>query len=255
MTRTVRDNALALNAIAEYDPRDAGSIDVPVPDYTEQLEEGVAGMRLGVPINYFFDNVDPFVEETVRAAIASLESAGALLREVQIPYAEHYLYAHFGIMVPESSAYHRQWLLARADDYGEDVRTFLEMGALIPAGDYITSLRVREKIKWAWRDTFNELQLNAIVAPTPPLPASKVGQKTWVMPDGNEESILVAFSRLTVPSDLTGLPAITVPCGATDENLPVGLQIIGRPFDEATVLRIARTLERSSGWEGRIAHL
>lgn len=123
--------------------------------------------------------------------------------------------------------------------------------SLIPATDYVTAQRAREAIKQAWRQTFTEI--DALVAPSVAAPASRMGADTWQAPDGSEESILSAFSRLAVPANLIGLPAISLPCGVTEDGLPIGLQIIGRPFAEATVLRAARAYEAVTDWGGRVA--
>ena len=135
LARTVRDAALVLQAIAGHDGRDPSSAREPVPNFTADLDRGVAGLVLGVPTNYFFDGIDPEVEAGVRKAIADLQSAGATVREVTLPMAEYLQAIEFAICLPEASAYHREMLRQRGDLYQPDVRLFLELGELVLATD------------------------------------------------------------------------------------------------------------------------
>lgn len=249
LTRSVRDAAVSLGVLAGYDPRDPGSADMPVPDYLDGIDGGVKGMRLGVPRNFFFDHVDPEVERLVREAIAELERQGAVLREVELPLAEHYMAVEFGLCMPEASAYHQLMLRDRGDKYNEDVRTALEVGEMISATDYIKALRVRQRIKEGWRDMFADL--DALVAPTLPAVAAAVGQTFFTWPDGTEERLIDAYVRHSCPANITGLPSISVPCGFSAAGLPVGMQIMGRPFAEPTILRIAEAYERATEWHER----
>ena len=246
LTRTVRDAALALECLAGYDPRDPGSADEPVGDYTGGLEAGVRGLRIGVPRNYFFEHVDEEVEARVRAALDALAGAGAALVEVEIPFAAQIMAVEFGLCLPEASAYHREMLRERADLYQEDVRTFLQAGELVPATDYITALRVRQKIKQAWAALF--AGIDVLIGPAVAAPATRRDQDSVKWPDGTVEPVTPVFVRLSAPANVTGLPSVALPCGFTDDRLPVALQVIGRPFDEATILRVARTYEALSDW-------
>lgn len=245
LTRTVQDAALTLNVISGHDPRDPASAKTETADFCRTLDEGVRGVRLGVPSNYFFDQLDPEVEASVRTAIKVLEAEGAEIREVELPLAEQMLPAGFTICLAEAAAYHRATLQTHGDQYQDDVRALLELGMLVPAADYITAQRVRERIKQAWREAFADL--DAIVAPTTAAPAAKADQTSRLWSDGTEEPIMSAYARLTGPADVTGQPAISIPCGFSADRLPIGLQIVGRPFEEATVLRIARAYEAASG--------
>ena len=249
LTRTVADAAVCLNALAGHDPRDPGSADEPVMDYTAALGKGVKGLRLGVPNNYYFDHVDPELEALVRAAIDRLGAEGVEVREIEIPLADQIMAVEFGLCLPEASAYHMEMLRDRPDDYQEDVRLFLEAGEMVPATRYIQALRVRQVMKAAWRRLFD--QVDAVIAPAVPSPATKVGQKTVTWSDGTEEPITPLFVRLSAPANVTGLPAMAVPCGFTQAGLPVGFQAIGRPFDEATVIRIGDAYQRMTDWHTR----
>ncbi|HYO37475.1 MAG TPA: amidase [Geodermatophilus sp.] len=249
LTRTVRDAALTLQAIAGFDARDPGSAREPVPDFTADLDAGVRGLTLGVPVNYFFDDVDPEVEAAVREAIAVLEARGATLREVEIPYAEQMMAVEFGVLVPEASAYHQEMLRESGDRYTDDVRVFLDVGETILATQYIKALRVRTLVQQAFRRAFEGL--DALVCPTLPAAAAEVGQTTFTFPGGKEKAVIDAWVGHSAPGNITGLPALTVPCGATSAGLPIGLQVIGRPFDEVGVLRVGQAYESATDWSTR----
>lgn len=250
ITRTVEDAALMMNVLAGYDRADPATADVPVPDYTAQLDTGVRRLVLGMPTNYFFDTVDPEVERAVRAAADVLAEHGAQLRDVAIPMADAYLPTEFGILLPEASAYHQHLLREKADLYTEDVRVFLEAGELMLATDYIKALRVRSLIQQSWQDLF--ASLDAVLAPTLPATAAKVGQTAFEWGDAGEP-VTNAYVRTSAPGNLTGLPGLSLPCGFSSAGLPIGLQVLGRPFDEETVLRIGAAYEKQNPDAGKAA--
>ncbi len=253
LTRTVRDAAITLKWLAGYDPRDPGCADEPVDDYLSALDAGVKGLRIGVPRNYFFDLVDVEVDKAVQVAICKLESLGAVVKEVDIPYADQIMGVEFGLCMPEASAYHRDMLRERADLYGEDVRVFLEAGELISATDYITALRVRQQMKDAWQTLYTEV--DAVIAPSVAAPATRRDQEVIDWGDGNEEPVTPAFVRLSAPANVTGLPSVAVPCGFSSSGLPLSFQVIGRPFGEARILRIAQAYESATDWHTRAPSL
>lgn len=252
LARSVRDCALVLNAIAGYDPADPGSVDVPVPDVTEALEGGVAGLRVGVPTGYFLDMVSDDVGAATRGAHRMLEGLGCRLEEVAIPHAAVMLATGWAIILPEASAYHRDSLRSSAGLYQPDVRVLLEAGELVLATDYIEALRVRTLIQRSWAEMFDGIDV--LVTPTVPIAAPEVGTASTAWPDGTVEEITQTLVRLTLPADLTGLPALSLPAGRDPAGLPLGVQVIGRPFDEATVLRVGSALEGGLG-RGGIAPL
>ena len=252
MTSRVRDAAIMLNALAGHDPRDSGSADVSAPDFLKGMNRGVKGLRLGVPNNLFFDGIDAGVEAAVREAFEQLHRQGAKLVPVNLPLSEHYRSVTDGISMPETAAYHQDMLRGRANFYTSESRIWLEAGEYVLATDYIRALRVRQLIKDAWREMFRKI--DALVAPTLPATAAKMGQNAFRWPDGTKESLVDAYVRTSCPASVTGLPAISVPCGFV-EGLPVGLQIIGRPFDEASVLRIAQAYEATTEWHNRVPAL
>jgi aspartyl-tRNA(Asn)/glutamyl-tRNA(Gln) amidotransferase subunit A len=249
LSRNVRDVALVMNAIAGHDPCDVGSVDAPVPDYTADLASGVAGLRIGVPTNYFFQHVADDVERAVRAAIESLQALGADVREVAVPHADVLMAAEWGIMLPEASAYHQRSLRDCGDLYGADVRVLLEAGEMVLATDYIKALRVRAVIQAAWKAMFRDIDV--LVTPTVPFAAPRTGESEVTWGDGAVEAVHDATIRLTSPANLTGLPALSVPVGFSQAGLPLGMQIHGRPFDEATVLKVGYAYELSRGAQAR----
>ena len=192
LTRNVRDAALVLGVIAGYDRADPACVDVPVPDYTTDLGRGVAGLRIGVPTNYYFDRVSPDVERAVRGAIAVLQGQGAEVREVTIPYPDAVLAAEWGILMPEASAYHQKALRASAELYQPDVRLFLEAGELVLATDYIKALRVRTLMQQAWAAMF--AGVDVVLAPCMPVAAPQRGQGTVEWPDGVAEDVTPRWS-------------------------------------------------------------
>jgi len=253
LTRNVRDAALVLGAIAGYDRLDPACVDVPVPDYTADLNRGVADLRIGVPANYYFDRVSADVDRAVRGAVEALHGQGAQLRQVTIPYPEAVLAAEWGILMPEASAYHQDALRESAELYEPDVRTFLEAGEFVLATDYIKALRVRTLMQRAWAAMFAEVDV--VLAPCMPVAAPEAGATEVNWPDGTAEDVTMALVRLTSPGNLTGLPTLSVPVGFDGAGLPLGMQIIGRPFDEQTILRVAHAYEEASDTVGRIAPL
>jgi aspartyl-tRNA(Asn)/glutamyl-tRNA(Gln) amidotransferase subunit A len=249
MARAVADLALLLGLLAGRDPRDPTSAREPVGDYTAGLRAGVRGLRLGLPTNYFFADCDPEVEAAVRAAARVLGEQGADVREVTIPDLDPAPAAEFGIVIPEASAIHQQLLRRQAADYGEDVRVFLEAGELYLATHYLKAQRVRALVTAGLRRAFRGL--DALLTPTLPQPAARHDQTGFRGPSGAEEPVINAYVRTCCPFNLSGQPALSVRCGFTRAGLPIGLQIVGRPFDEATVLRVGAAYESATDWHRR----
>lgn len=248
MARSARDLALMLKVMAGPDLKDPTTIDEPVPDYSAALTGSVKGLKLGVPKNYFFEHVIPEVESSVRAAIDVLGKAGAEIVEVTIPDIEYLLENFFSIVVPEAAAYHIRTFQERPEAYNDDVRELLEQGNIVFATTYINAQRSRNAIRNGFRKAFDGI--DALVVPGLPVTAPKVGQTAYDWGSW-QEPIFRAHARFNCPFNLCGLPAATVPCGFANDGLPIGVQIAGRPFDEATVLRIADTYQRHTDWHLR----
>jgi aspartyl-tRNA(Asn)/glutamyl-tRNA(Gln) amidotransferase subunit A len=247
ITRTVEDAALMLAAVAGYDAADCSTVPVPVDDYPAALERGIAGLRVGVPRTWFYERLDDEVRAAVESALEVLRGLGAELREVGIPGLETITPPLFGVVVAEQQEYHAAALAERLGDFGPDVGAIL--GSPPAAGaDLMRALRLRYTFAEAMRTVLEEVDV--LVTPTTPIPAVPIGQET-VTYGGATEPVLFALTRCTVPFNAAHLPALSLPCGFTAAGLPIGLQIAGRPFDEATVLRVGRAYERATDWHRR----
>jgi aspartyl-tRNA(Asn)/glutamyl-tRNA(Gln) amidotransferase subunit A len=248
MTRTVRDAALMLQAIAGYDPADPASSRGRVPRYSRLLGGDLKGVRVGLPTDYFRDLVDPEVEAAVQAAAGVLRGLGARLVEVSLPHFQYAPAISLVILSAEATAYHEPYLRSRPGDYGDDVRERLRLGHVLTATQYLNAQRARACLLDDTRAAFR--RVDAILSATAPIAAPALDQTSIQWP-ARREDVRSALPRLTRPWNLTGLPAISVPCGFAAGGLPVGLQIAGRPFDEPTVLRIAHAYEQATEWHTR----
>lgn len=247
MTRTVTDAALMLGAIAGYDPQDATTLPVPVPDYTHAINAGVRGLRVGIPRNFFFERVHPETRAAVEKAIQVLGEQGAHLVEVSLPHVEMSWLATTTIIGPESTAFHEPWLRERSNLYDPDVRVWLEGGEVTSATQYLKAQRLRTLIKQSMQAAME--QVDVIAAPTVPAAAIPYGQ--YMVDLGGHEEDLLTYLRFTCPANATGQPAIAVPCGFSAAGLPLSLQLMGRPFEEETLLRAARAYEAATDWHTR----
>lgn len=245
IARSVRDCAIVLQAIAGYDPLDPGSALEPVPDFSADLERGLAGLRVGIPREYFFELVEPDVDRLVRGAIKQLEELGASVTEVSLPQVSHAQAAGNVIMSAEAAAWHRDWLRDRPADYGTDVLARIRGGLLVSAVDYLSSQKMRTLIQQDFAAAFS--LVDVVVGPTVPLVAPLIGRTTEAGGVLNLAPRSIA-NRATVPCNLTGMPAISVPCGFNSEGLPVGLQLMAPAFAEAVLLRAAAAYEAATPW-------
>ncbi|MEY9485731.1 aspartyl-tRNA(Asn)/glutamyl-tRNA(Gln) amidotransferase subunit A [Streptomyces calvus] len=251
LTRTVQDAALVLSATAGHDPRDPASVSGPVPDRFPGGD--LRGLKVGVPRNHYFDRVAPEVEESVRGAIERLAELGAELVDVEVPMARYVQAVQWGLMVPEATAYHERSLRATPDLYAADVRILLEAGELTSAGDYLRAQRARTMMRDAWARMFDGIDV--LAAPTVPMTAVEAGQEAVEWADGTTEAVSDSYVRLCAPANITGVPALTLPVGHDRAGLPIGMQLMARPFHDATVLRVGRVYEESAAGAGRLAPL
>lgn len=245
LTRTAQDAALMLSILAGHDRRDPTSVDAGPHDFQGGLERGVAGLRFGVPTNYYFDRLDPEVEAAVRTAIDTFREAGATIVEVTIPAIEHSVAAGSAIVMAEASSYHAKTLRGRPGDYGPDVRWSLEMGEFLLATHYLKAQRARVIIKRGFQQALRGV--DALLAPTIAATAGDAPAGT-VFIGGRRLPVMAVYMRHALPANLAGLPALSVPCGFSRDGLPMGLQIIGRPFAESTVLRAGHTYQSATDW-------
>lgn len=246
MGRTVEDVAAMLSVIAGYDPNDEGTDPRPVPDYLRGIGDGVRGLRIGVVSDYFFSHLQEPVRKAVRAAIDTLVGQGAVVREVEIANIHGNISAQLTIESAEPSTYHQRWLRERPQDYGDDVRILLEMGEMYTATHYLQAQRYRTLLRHEFVEAFREVDV--FICPTLPFVATPVGAMKVVIEGGVEEDMLSAIMQYTGVPSLTGLPSMSVPCGFSDDGLPIGMQIIGRPFDEATIFRVGHAYQDVTEW-------
>jgi len=248
MAKTVEDAALLLQAMAGYDAKDPGSAQRPVPDYAAALSGDVRGLRLGIPQEYFFEMIDPEVEGAVHQGIEVMRGLGASVHRVSWPSLRYATLAALIIVLAEASAFHDTWIRTRPQDYQPDVALRLKWGLLLPASAYLKAQRLRalmcREVAQLWR------QVDVLVTPATMMAAPHPGE-THVQIGNRQMSTREALLRPMRPFNLTGLPAMSVPCGFTSTGLPIGLQIAGKPFDETTVLRVAHAYEQHTDWHRR----
>ena len=240
MARTVEDCALMLQALAGYDPADPASSREPVADYVAPLGQGIKGLRVGVPRDYFLHDVKPEVADAFESAMGTLRQLGAEVRDVRIPsiWAAP---AFMVIMLTEAFAYHARDLRERPHLYGDVLREKLMAGALFTADEYVQAQRLRARLREDMHQALTEVDLLA----TPTTPGTAPAFSVVLDPT-------FPFARSNMaPFNMAGLPALALPCGFAPNGLPISLQLAGRPFDEATVLRAGHAYEQATEWHRR----
>jgi aspartyl-tRNA(Asn)/glutamyl-tRNA(Gln) amidotransferase subunit A len=267
VAKDVRDAALLLESIAGHDPMDSTSADHPVPDYQATLDLGVRGLTVGIPDEYFVAGLDPEVEAAVREAIGALERLGARVRRVSLPHTDYGVAAYYILAPAEASSNlarydgvkygHRaasardlvsMTAATRAEGFGTEVKRRVMLGTYaLSAGYYEAYYGRAQRVRTLIRRDFDRAfaEVDVILAPTAPTPAFKLGEKT-------EDPLAMYLNDVfTIPQPLAGIPAISVPCGFSADGLPIGLQVIGKPFDEPTLFRVAATYEAATEWHRR----
>ncbi len=267
MTKDVRDAAILLGVIAGHDACDSTSVNVPVPDYVAQLGREVTGLRIGIPKEYFIEGMDPEVETAIRAAVNVLESLGAKAESISLPHTEYavatyYLVAtaeassnlarydavKYGFRAREAKDLLSMYMKSRQNGFGPEVKRRIMLGTYaLSAGYYdayyLKALKVRTLIRKDFEDTFKRCEV--ILTPTAPTPAFRLGEKT-------ADPLTMYLSDIfTISANLAGIPGICLPCGFTRAGLPIGLQLLGKPFDEATLLQVAFAYEQATEWHRR----
>lgn len=243
--RTVADSALVLNALAGYDPEDHTSADVPAPDFTTGLGVGAKGLRVGVPRELVWDAVDPEVEAAVRAAIDTLAGLGASIEEVSIPSLPTVIDLAATLMGAEAFASHGALLKAHAEEIDPRMRPRLAAGGEVSASDYIKAQEARSALTGEVLDALRDAHVLAFA--TTVIVAPRRGA-TDVQAGREPLPVLNALGRHNRAGNLTGYPSISLPCGFSTGGLPIGLQLMGRPFDEVTLLQAANAYERATDW-------
>ena len=251
LARTVEDCALMLQAMAGYAPGDPTTLAEPVPDYFPPASSDLRGLTVGVERAYFFhDGVADDVRGATEVAIRQLEGQGARVVEVEIDSLNYASSAGWTIVLADAADWHRRLLRQHGADYVIGTKVLLELGALIPAAAYARAQSVRRVVQQSTRRAFEENELDVLAAPATPFPAGHVDttQTTWIDPT---ESPLWGFWRHAIVANLIGLPALSLPCGFDRAQLPVGMQLLGRPFGEATLLRVGHAYQMVTDWHMR----
>jgi aspartyl-tRNA(Asn)/glutamyl-tRNA(Gln) amidotransferase subunit A len=250
LARSVADAALLLGLIAGRDSLDSTSSQRRVENFRGALRQPLRKFRLGRPREHYWEKLDPEVRRATEDAVRDMQKHGALVHEVSLPHLKESLDAATDISLAEALHVHEAagYFPSRAAEYGEEVRQRIEAGGNVPANRYLAGFDVRKKLLAEFDAAFQNV--DAIVAPTAPVPAPLIGAES-VQIEGEQVGVRPAIVGHSRPANFTGLPAISVPCGFTSAGLPVGLQLIGRAFDEAILLRIAFSYEREQDWHSR----
>jgi len=249
LARTAADLARLLGVIAGPDPADSSASRRAVPDYEAGLDAGVAGLRIGVPRNFYFEAVDSGVQRRLDDALAVLASAGARLVAVDVADPSELTELSRAIVYPEAAAAHAHWLRTRPQDYSPQVHARISSGIAIPAPLYLEALQLRPRLLARFVDSVyahcDVLATPTLAQPVPTLAATDVGggETMW--------ALIAALVRCVAPFNYLGVPALSVPVGPDAHGLPVGLQLVGRPFSEALLLRVAAAYQRHSDWHAR----
>jgi aspartyl-tRNA(Asn)/glutamyl-tRNA(Gln) amidotransferase subunit A len=267
LTKDVRDAALLMNVLGGKDPRDSTSAGIAMPDCTRVLSGDAKGLRIGIPREYFVGGIDPEVEGAVRTALKVLERVGATTEEVSLPHTEYGVAAYYilapseassnlarydgvkyGYRTPQWSNLRDMYMRTRDEGFGAEVKRRIMLGTYaLSAGYYEAYYKKAQQIRTLIRRDFADAfaHVDVLVAPTAPTPAFKIGART-------ADPLQMYLSDVfTVPINLAGVPGISIPCGFTSTGLPIGLQIIGRPFDEETILRMAYAFEQNTDYHRR----
>lgn len=262
ITKDVEDAALLLQVIAGYDEMDSTSVDLPVPDYTKSLTKNVKGLRIGVPKEYFIEGLDKEVEASVRSAIELLKSLGAEVKEISLPHTEYAVSTYYIVATAEASSNLARfdgvqyglraddakdmidmYIKTRSQGFGNEAKRRILLGTYCLSTGYYDAYYLKaQKIRTKIREDFDKAfqVCDCIITPTSPTPAFKIGEKT------SDPLSMYLSDIYTIPANLAGLPAISIPCGFSKAGLPIGLQILAKAFDEETIFKTAYTFEQNT---------
>jgi aspartyl-tRNA(Asn)/glutamyl-tRNA(Gln) amidotransferase subunit A len=266
LTKTVRDSAILLNIIGGHDSADSTSAPVELPDFTSSLGKDIKGMKVGIPGEYFIKGVDKEVEQSVRKGIETLESLGAIAVEISLPHTEFAVAAYYILATSEASSNLARYdgvryglrvqgddlidmyMKTREEGFGAEVKRRIILGTYaLSSGYYDAYYKKAQQVRTLVKEDFDRAfeKVDVIATPTAPTPAFKAGEKTA------DPLQMYLTDIFTISVNLAGVPAISVPCGFAAGNLPIGLQIIGKHFDEASILRMAHAYEQATEWHKR----
>lgn len=266
ITKTVEDSAILMNVLAGHDERDSTSAPNSVPDYTKALRRDVKGLKVGLPKEYFIEGIDPEIEKSVRGAAEVLKKLGAQIKEVTLPHTPHSVAVYYIVAVAEassnlgrfdgveyglrasSSTLRDLYFETRDQGFGQEAKRRILLGTFVLSAGYYEAYYLKgQKARTLIREDFNKAfqEVDVILTPTSPTPPFKIGEKA-------DDPLAMYLSDIfTIPVNLAGIPAMSLPCGFTRSGLPIGMQLMARPFDEETVFRAAYTYEQETGWYKR----
>jgi len=267
ITKDVWDCAIMMNGISGYDPYDSTSINVEVPDFKEFLVKDVKGIRIGIPGEYFIEGMDPDVEKSIYEAVDHLKGFGAEIVRISLPHTEYAVAVYYIICTAEASSnlarydgvkyglrskgyrdLFEMYSKTRAEGFGKEVKRRIILGTyVLSAGYYEAYYRKASQVRTLMRKDFEDAfrKADVILSPTAPTPAFRIGEKV-------EDPLQMYLSDIhTIPVNLAGIPAVTIPCGFSRDDLPIGLQMMGKHFDEGKLLRVAYTFEQTTGFHLR----
>ena len=267
ITKDVEDAAILLRAISGHDEMDSTSANIPVPDYMSGIKKSIKGLRLGIPKEYFMGGMDEEVKNSIKSAIEKLEKLGAVCENTSLPHTEYAVSVYYLVATAEASSNLARfdgvqyglrpeniksiadmYKKTRKEGFGDEAKRRIILGTFALSSGYydayyLKALKVRTLIKKDFDEAFKKF--DAIITPTSPTAAFKIGEKI------SDPLTMYLSDIFTISANLAGIPGISIPCGFTKSNLPIGLQILGKPFDEEMILRIAYNYEQNTEWHKR----
>lgn len=258
-TKTIEDSAIMMNYLAGHDPKDSTSAPQAVPDYTKALKRDVKGLRIGLPKEYFIEGIDPEVEKSVRAAADVLKKLGAEIKPVTLPHTQYSVAVYYIVAVAEASSnlgrfdgveyglrasnatLRDLYFETRDAGFGQEAKRRILLGTFVLSAGYYEAYYLKgQKVRTLIRQDFEKAfqEVDVMLTPTAPTAAFKIGEKT------NDPLSMYLSDIFTIPVNLAGVPALSMPCGFTSTGLPIGAQLIGRPFEEETIFHVGHALEQ-----------
>jgi len=249
LAQSAEDCALLLGLMAGADPEDPTASALPVPDYMAATKGSMKGLRIGVPTAFYVDDLDGEVARVLDETMATLKKEGAEIVKVELPDQRQLTSACQLVLATEAAAFHKRWMIERPQDYGAQVLMRLQNGLAIPAVSYLEAMRWRGPALAAYLAAV--AGTDAVLVPVGPVPAPTIAESD-VGNSPNAEAVIQRLTRFTRPVNYLGLPSLAIPCGFTRSGLPVGMQLIGRSFDEAMLLRIGAAFQRATDYHQRV---
>jgi aspartyl-tRNA(Asn)/glutamyl-tRNA(Gln) amidotransferase subunit A len=249
LAQSVEDCALLTGLMAGADPEDLTASTLPVPDYMAAAKGSLKGLKIGVPTAFYVDDLDAEVARVLDETIATLRQEGAEIVKVELPDQRQLTAACQLVLATEAAAFHKRWLIERPGDYGAQVLMRLQNGLAIPAVSYLEAMRWRGPALVAWLAAVTGT--DAVLAPVAPMPAPTIAESD-VGNSLNAEAVIQRITKFTRPINYLGLPSLSIPTGFTKTGLPVGMQLVGRAFDEAMLIRIGAAFQRATDYHQRV---